>query len=163
MRVLTAILFLWAALAAPAWAVNPDEMLDDPTLESRAKDIGKGLRCLVCQNESIEDSNAELAGDLRRLVRERVTAGDSNAEVIDYVVSRYGDFVLLKPPVKAETLILWIGPAAILALGLFGLVMFYRRRGPETATPGETAAPRASDLSAEELKRVEALLKDDDR
>ena len=99
--------------AVSAGAVNPDEMLDDPALEARAREISKGLRCLVCQNQSIDDSDADLARDLRVLVRERLAAGDSDGQVIGYVVSRYGDFVLMRPPFKAATYALWLGPALI--------------------------------------------------
>ena len=104
--------------AVSAGAVNPDEMLDDPALEARAREISKGLRCLVCQNQSIDDSDADLARDLRVLVRERLVSGDSDGQVIDYVVSRYGDFVRLRPPFKAPTYALWLGPALIGGAGL---------------------------------------------
>jgi len=114
--------------AVSAGAVNPDEMLDDPALEARAREISKGLRCLVCQNQSIDDSDADLARDLRVLVRERLAAGDSDGQVIDYVVSRYGDFVLMRPPFKATTYALWLGPALIAGLGVLAVVAFYRRR-----------------------------------
>ncbi len=158
--------FLWPSPAlflgpSPAWAVNPDEVMSDPALESRAREISKGLRCLVCQNQSIDDSDADLAKDLRVLVRERLGKGDSDADVVEFVVSRYGDFVLLKPPFKAETLVLWLGPLAILGFGLVVVLMFLRRRvttgagGPETAG----AAPPAP-LSDDEKRRLEALMKD---
>ncbi len=125
---------VWVALvsAAPAYAVRPDEMLADPALEARAREIGKELRCLVCRNQSIDDSDADLAHDLRVLVRQRIVAGDSNAQVIAYIRSRYGDFVLLKPPLEVSTLLLWGGPALILLLGAVALVRLYRRAG-ETA------------------------------
>ncbi|MFO1154736.1 MAG: cytochrome c-type biogenesis protein [Rhodospirillales bacterium] len=122
-------------LSAPAWAVQPDEMLADPALEARARAVSRELRCVVCQNESIDDSNAELAHDLRLLVRERIAAGDSDRQVIDYVVSRYGDFVLLRPPLKAETWALWFGPAIVLVSGGLVLALYLRRRARAEAEP----------------------------
>ena len=109
-------------------AVDPGEILKDPKLEKRARAISKGLRCVVCQNQSIDDSDAQLARDLRILVRNRILVGDSDTAVLDYVVSRYGDFVLLKPPVKGVTLVLWFGPILITFAGLIGLILFYRRQ-----------------------------------
>lgn len=119
---------LLALLPALAGAVDPGEMLSDPALEQRARDLSRNLRCLVCQNESIDDSNATLAHDLRVLVRERLTAGDSDQQVYDFLVARYGDFVLLRPPLKPYTWLLWFGPAAVLALGALGSVVWLRRR-----------------------------------
>jgi cytochrome c-type biogenesis protein CcmH len=133
-------------------AVDPREVLGDPVLEQRAREISKGLRCLVCQNQSIDDSDADLARDLRRLVRRRLVSGDSDQQVIDYVVSRYGDFVLLKPPFKGATLMLWLGPVIIIVLGLIGLVYGFR--------VGAKVAPQAP-LDAAEKRRLEALLKAD--
>jgi len=115
-------------LPLAANAVNPGEILKDPVLEKRARAISKGLRCVVCQNQSIDDSDAQLARDLRVLVREQLVAGDSDQAVVDYVVSRYGDFVLLRPPVKAVTLVLWFGPVMIALIGAMGLVLFFRRQ-----------------------------------
>src|SRR5438045_958316 len=109
-----AIAFLVLVAAAPAYAVQPEEMLPDPALEARARTVGQELRCLVCRNQSIDDSDAGLAHDLRVLVRHRLTAGDSNDEVIAYIRSRYGDFVLLRPPFEPGTALLWGGPALIL-------------------------------------------------
>jgi cytochrome c-type biogenesis protein CcmH len=109
-----------------AFAVQPDEMLADPVLEARARDLSGDLRCLVCQNQSIDDSNAPLARDLRLLVRERLTAGDSDAEVRGYLVARYGDFILLKPPFELGTVLLWLTPFAVLIVG--GIVAFARSR-----------------------------------
>ena len=120
---IVAILFFPLAVLA----VDPGEILKDPNLERRARSISKGLRCVVCQNQSIDDSDAQLARDLRILVRNRIVAGDSDTAVIDYVVSRYGDFVLLKPPVKGVTLVLWFGPIFITLAGLIGLILFFRR------------------------------------
>ena len=141
-----------------AGAVEPDEVLDDPVLESRAREVSKGLRCLVCQNQSIDDSDAELARDLRVLVRERLTAGDSNEQVVDYVVSRYGDFVLLAPPFKAATYVLWLGPAALAIAGVIAVVVFYRRRNAASVAAG--APPPLSDA---EKRRLAGLLGDDPR
>lgn len=115
MRALVAALTLLAA--GPAWAVEPGEALDDPALEARARDLSKGLRCLVCRNESIDESTAELAKELRILVRERLTAGDTDQEVLDYLVARYGEFVLLEPTKGGANLILWIAPLVLLILG----------------------------------------------
>ncbi len=155
-------LFLGLALtlaAVSAGAVNPDEMLDDPALEARAREISKELRCLVCQNQSIDDSDADLARDLRVLVRERLVAGDSDGQVIDYVVSRYGDFVLMRPPFKATTYALWLGPALIAGLGILAVVVFYRRRA--AAAAGDRAAPPP--LTEDEKRRLETLLDDRSR
>ena len=141
---------LIAMTSSAALAVGASEKLDDPVLEARARALSKGLRCLVCQNQSIDDSDAELAKDLRRLVRERLVAGDSDDEIEAYVVSRYGDFILLKPPFKAKTLVLWLGPAAILLLAGAGAAVYVRRqaRQPEPAAP----------LSEAERRRLDDLL-----
>ncbi len=138
--------------AAPAWAVDPAEMLPDPTQEARARDIGRNLRCLVCQNQSIDDSDAQLARDLRLLVRERIKSGDSDSAVIDYVVSRYGDFVLLKPPFKGATVVLWLGPAAIAFAALAAGFVFYRRR------KAGSGAAKPAPLTDAEKRRLAALL-----
>ncbi len=138
-------------LSAPANAVEPDEMLADPALEQRARDLSKGLRCLVCQNESIDDSSAGLARDLRLLVRERLSAGDSDREVLDFVTARYGDFVLLRPPVKAYTLALWLGPFIVLLIGAGSLAVWYRRRAAAAAV--EAPAP-LSDAERDRLRRL---------
>ena len=155
------LLLLLGLAAAPARAVLPGEMLADPVLESRAREIGKGLRCLVCQNQSIDDSDADLARDLRLLVRQRLVAGDSDSQVIDYVVSRYGDFVLLKPPFKGTTYALWLGPGLIAALGLLAVVAFFRRRRPASAS-GEAAPPTSPPpLDEDERRRLRTLLDDE--
>ena len=154
-----ALVFAWPP---PAWAVNPDEVLSDPVMENRAREISRGLRCLVCQNQSIDDSDADLAKDLRIIVRERLTAGDSDAQVVDFVVSRYGDYVLLKPPFKLATLDLWLGPAAISGGGLIAVLMFFRRRRTgESAVQPAAVLTRPPPLSDEENRRIEELLKDD--
>ena len=134
----------------PAYAVRPDEMLADPALEERAREVGQELRCLVCRNQSIDDSDADLAHDLRVLVRRRIAAGDSNAQVIAYIRSRYGDFVLLRPPLEPGTVLLWAGPGLILLLGALALVRFYRR----------PSAPPLPPLSADEQRRLAAALGD---
>lgn len=137
----------------PAAAVEPNEMLADPALEARARDISRGLRCVVCQNESIDESSADLAHDLRVLVRERLVAGDSDEQVVQYIVDRYGDFVLLRPPVKPETYLLWGSPAIMLLVAGAIIVMYLRRH----RSGGATSQP----LTAEERARVDALLKAD--
>jgi cytochrome c-type biogenesis protein CcmH len=146
-----AVLLGMALIAGPAHAVRPDEMLSDPALEARARAIGEELRCLVCRNQSIEDSEADLAHDLRVLVRQRLNSGDSDDQVVAYIRSRYGDFVLLKPPLEIRTLLLWGGPGLVLLLGGVALVRFYRR-------PAELApAP----LSNEERQRLAAVLREE--
>lgn len=149
-----ALLLLTMIASLPATAVEPSEVLDDPVLEARARDISKGLRCVVCQNQSIDDSDASLARDLRVLVRERLVNGDSDQEVIDYIVSRYGDFVLLNPPFKATTLVLWLGPLLMIGLALFSLIGFFRR---QRATAGPAPA-----LSDGDRRRVDELLAEND-
>ena len=128
-------LLVLTCFALPAHAVRPDEMLPDPVLEARARDIGKELRCLVCRNQSIDDSEADLAHDLRVLVRERLKAGDSNDEVVAYIRARYGDFVLLRPPFEVSTWLLWGGPLLLLLIGLWGIGRYLRRQAGITAPP----------------------------
>jgi cytochrome c-type biogenesis protein CcmH len=134
MKRLLAVLVMFGALLVPlaAGAVQPDEVLGDPVLEQRARSISANLRCLVCQNQSIDDSDAELARDLRVLVRERLVAGDTDTEVYDFVVARYGEFVLLSPVFAGHTIILWIATPILLVGGLIALVM--GRAAPETHT-----------------------------
>jgi cytochrome c-type biogenesis protein CcmH len=151
---LAAALFL--SLSASAFAVQPDEVLKDPAMEARAREISKELRCLVCQNQSIDDSNAPLARDLRVLVRERLVAGDDNTGVLGYITARYGDYVLLRPPFKASTYVLWIGPVIILLLGALGAALFLRGRN-RAVTAGDTEAP----LTPEERRRLDKLLRED--
>jgi cytochrome c-type biogenesis protein CcmH len=136
---------------APAWAVQPDEILQDPAMEARARDISTELRCLVCQNQSIDDSNAPLARDLRILVRERLEAGDSDAEVLDFIVARYGEFVLLKPRLATNTLILWSTPVVLLVLGGLAIFLASRRRRADPAA-----------LTDEEKRRIDVLLERQD-
>ena len=152
-RALAAILVL-TSLAMPAIAVQPDEVLDDPVLEQRARDLSAHMRCMVCQNQSIDDSDAPLAKDLRVLIRERLVAGDSNQQVVDYLVSRYGEFVLLKPRLSAKTVALWTGPFLIL---LFGALLIWRQRRMSASTP---VAEAETNLSADERKKLDAILKD---
>jgi cytochrome c-type biogenesis protein CcmH len=144
------LLTLLASLAGPALAVQPDEVMKDPALETRARALSSELRCLVCQNESIDDSEAPLARDIRILIRERIGKGESNDSVRAYLVSRYGDFILLKPPFKPETLLLWLSPVLTLGLGV-AAALYARRRAPR-ATPS---------LSAEEEARLAALTNGD--
>ncbi|MGP1253709.1 MAG: cytochrome c-type biogenesis protein [Kiloniellales bacterium] len=141
-------------LTPPALALMPDEILDDPNLEARARALSKDLRCVVCQNEAIDSSNAEIARQMRLLVRERLVAGDDDGQVMDYLQARYGDYVLMKPPVKPETYLLWYGPAVVLLLGGLG-VAFYLLRRPKAA---EVAEP----LTAAERERLKRLLDKED-
>lgn len=139
---MTRIVFLAALLlAAPCFAVEPSEMMQDPALEARAREVSKSLRCVVCQNETIDESNAELAHDMRLMVRRRIAAGDSNQEVLHYMVQRYGDFVLLKPRFTNTTILLWLGPLLVLLLGGITIVRMMRRVRP-------AAAPLTSDEAA---------------
>ena len=152
MRGLLALLLL--LLTLPAAAVEPDEMLADPALEARARALSQVVRCVVCQNESIDSSSAGIARDLRLLIRERLLAGDSDAQVLDFLVARYGDYVLLEPPVKPSTWLLWAAPPLVLLLGGAGLLLALRRR--------RALAP-AAPLDAEERRRLERLLADGER
>ncbi|WP_224814801.1 cytochrome c-type biogenesis protein [Hasllibacter sp. MH4015] len=147
------ILLILLLAATPVLAVQPDEVLDDPVLEERARDISGGLRCLVCRNESIDESNADLARDLRLLVRERLVEGDSDTEVVDYIVARYGEYVLLRPTFDGSTMLLWLAGPALLLAGL-GLSVAYVR-GRATAQ-----APAEAGLSAEEQARLDEILSD---
>ncbi|MCJ7597584.1 MAG: cytochrome c-type biogenesis protein CcmH [Methyloceanibacter sp.] len=137
-------------VAAPAFAVQPDEVLPDPALEARARAISSGLRCLVCQNQSIDDSDAPLARDLRILVRDRLKAGDSDDEIIDFVVARYGEFVLLKPRFETHTLLLWLATPAVGIAAIAILILAARRRKNQT----NQAVP----LSESEKRRLKKLL-----
>jgi cytochrome c-type biogenesis protein CcmH len=130
---LGALIMLWLAL--PAFAVNPDEMLRDTALESRARVISEGLRCLVCQNESIDDSDADLAHEIRVLVRQRLVAGDTDDQVRQFLVDRYGEFVLLKPVIAPHTLVLWFAAPVLLIVGAVGIFVAIRRRRPLADTP----------------------------
>ena len=153
--ILTLALGLSLALPLPVGAVQPDEMLDDPALEERAREISSGLRCLVCRNESIDDSNAELASDMRILVRERLLAGDTNEEVVEFIVDRYGEYVLLEPRKTGSNLVLWLaGPAMLLIAAGVGW-SYLRRREVAQSEEG------ASDvLSEDEAARLREIMKD---
>ena len=145
-----AVLALATAFASQAAAVLPSEKLDDPQKEERAQELGEEIRCLVCQSESIANSNADLAKDLRVLIREKIQEGQSNQEIKDFLQSRYGDYVLLNPPMKPETYVLWYGPAAITAIGALGVGVFFWRRNKRPAA--------AQKLSAEEERRLNDIL-----
>lgn len=147
------LIALMLALATPALAVQPDEVLADPVLEERARDISAGLRCLVCRNESIDESNATLARDLRLLVRERLVAGDTDDETVAFIVDRYGEYVLLRPTMTGSNVVLWLAPAILMLLG-GGLALVYVRRRARSAAPTEAG------LSPEEQARLKALLQD---
>jgi cytochrome c-type biogenesis protein CcmH len=151
----TVAIALALIVVSPALAVQPDEILKDPALEVRARALSRELRCMVCQNQSIDDSDAPLARDLRILVRERITAGDSDAKVIDFLTARYGEFVLLKPRLSAATALLWAAPAAVLIVGGCVLVVALRRR---RAVSESADAPDAK-LSPDEQARLARLLK----
>ncbi len=147
------LIFIAMLLAAPVWAVQPDEVLQNPVLEERARELSKGLRCLVCRNESIDESNAALARDLRILVRDRLLAGDSDAEVIDFIVARYGEYVLLRPTATGSNWILWAaGPFMLLIATGVGLVYI---RGRSRA-----AASQEAGLTEDEQARLSEILKD---
>jgi cytochrome c-type biogenesis protein CcmH len=148
MKLLAAILLL-VMTVLPVHAVEPDEILKDPALETRARVLSEGLRCLVCQNQSIDDSNAPLARDLRLLIRERLTKGDSDAQAVDYIVSRYGDFVLLKPRFDWSTALLWFGPFVVLMIA--ALLILRHKRRPQ---PVEEQA-----LSSEERETLDRLMR----
>lgn len=154
MRFLSAFALCMVLMTPQAWAVQPDEVLSDPVLEQRARALSKGLRCMVCQNQSIDDSDAPLARDLRVLVRERLTQGDSDRQVLDFLVERYGEFVLLRPRLNWRTSVLWIAPPTLLIGGALALfVIARRRRGAQAPIPEEGA------LTAAEKARLAALTK----
>jgi len=158
MAVLRTLLFALALVgAAPVWAVQPDEVLSDPTLEARARALSKELRCMVCQNQSIDDSAAPLARDLRLLVRERLSAGDSDAQVVNYLVARYGEFVLLRPRFNLHTALLWLLPPGVLVGGALGLFLIGRNRG----RPGK--ASESDPLTPAEEARLARLIQPGER
>lgn len=154
LRLLTVVLCLAVAvpLATPVLAVQPDEVLDDPALETRARELSKGLRCVVCQNESIDESNADLARELRIVVRERLVAGDSDEQVLDFLVARYGEFVLLKPRTEGWNIILWLSGPALFLMALGIGVAYVRGRS-------KAAAPTEAGLSDDEAARLKEILK----
>ncbi len=143
------VILLALAGATPALAVQPDEILSDPALEARARTLSRGLRCMVCQNQSIDDSDAPLARDLRILVRERLQAGDSDVQVIEFLTARFGEFVLLKPSLSWQNALLWLAPLMVLIAGGAGLVLVLRRR--------QSATVDAIPLSPDEERRIQEL------
>lgn len=159
-RLMCPLILLLALMMAqiPALAVQPDEVLANPQLEARAREISRNLRCLVCQNQSIDDSNAPLARDLRVLVRERLQAGDDDQAAVAYLTARYGDYVLLLPPFQGNTLLLWLGPLAVLLAGLTGVLVWFRRLRRAAVQP---APPAEAPLSPEETRRLTHLLTPD--
>lgn len=150
-RVFCLLLCLFCASSVAA--VEPDEVLSDPVLEARAREISAGVRCVVCQNEPIDTSNASVAKDLRLLVRERLLAGDTNAEVEAFLVARYGEYVLFRPPFRGATYVLWLAPIGIFGIGLFAVIRAVRRPG---------AAPALGQLSEEELARLSQIMSSKD-
>lgn len=151
MRRMVAIALMLAAIASSkSLAVQPGEMLKDPKLEARARELSRELRCMVCQNQSIDESEAPLARDLRLLVRERLTEGDTDQQVLDFLVARYGEFVLLKPPLESRTIILWALPPVALLAGAIGLFFAVRRR--------RIGQPEPATLSTEERRRLSTLV-----
>ncbi len=151
MRILAILMIALGIFSDPSVAVEPDEMLDNPVMEMRARAISQKLRCLVCQNENIDDSNADLARDLRLLVRERLVKGDTDEQVIAYIAERYGDFVLLRPPLQVNTFALWFGPLLVLTIGGFSIFVFLRR------VKGRSAVV-SPDLTQEERARVKNIV-----
>ena len=158
-RMMAGLRFLVVAVvmlaAAPALAVNPDEMLADPALEQRARDLSATIRCMKCQNQSIDDSDADLARDLRILLRERLVAGDSDGEVLDFLVARYGEFVLLKPRLSTANLLLWAAPLLGLLGGFFLALRYFRRREDEKE-------PVSAELTSAEHEKLTKILDDRD-
>ena len=150
-RALALLAMLWLGLAS---AIAQEAQLADPKLEQRARDLSREIRCVVCQSQSVADSDADIARELRVLIREQITAGKSDEDIRDYLVARYGDFVLFNPPFKASTYVLWIGPFAVLVIAGVGVALFFRRRAQEPAA-------RIGELSADEQSRVARLLRDD--
>lgn len=149
----TACLTLVLAFGTPALAVQPDEILADPVMEARAREVSSGLRCLVCRNESIDESNADLARDMRLLVRERMVEGDSNEQVMAFIVERYGEYVLLRPTLEGTNLVLWVAAPVLFLIAMGSSIVYLRRRSraPELAGAG---------LSADEQRRLRELLKE---
>lgn len=152
-RLRATVLALLAVTASPCRAVLPDEMLRDGALEARARALSQGLRCVVCQNQSIDDSNAPLAHDLRVLLRDRLTSGDTDKQAVDFIVARYGNFVLLKPPMQLDTILLWLGPFLALLAAAFGFGRAIHRSGQDA---GRTT--QSLPLEEAELKQVDAIL-----
>jgi cytochrome c-type biogenesis protein CcmH len=154
---LLGVLLAALLLGAPGFAVTPQERLADPALEARARALSQNLRCLVCQNESIDESDADLAHDIRVLLRQRMLAGDTDAQAVQYMVARYGQFVLLRPPVEPATWVLWYGPGALLLVAVLGTVIWLRRR---SSTGARASAPPLTDA---ERQRLDAMLRETER
>lgn len=150
------LVIIFCLLAMPAWAVNPDEILDDPVLEMRARELSKDLRCVMCRNQSIDDSNARIARDMRIVLRERLVAGDSDDEAVQFVVDRYGQYVLLKPPLNAQTYLLWTGPALILVLIALGFAGLWQRQARRPLVEDEP-------MGQEDRATIARLLRKDER
>ena len=151
-RMFKAVMAVLLLSMTPALAVQPDEVLEDPVLEERARDLSKGLRCLVCRNENIDESNADLARDLRLLVRERLVAGDSNDEAMDFIVDRYGEYVLLKPTIRGANWLLWAAGPMMLVLALAVALMYLRKRSVAGGAPEDRG------LSETEQARLKEIL-----
>lgn len=149
------LLYVLCLLAMPVWAVNPDEILDDPVLEERARELSKDLRCVMCRNQSIDDSNARIARDMRVVLRERLVAGDSDDEAVRYLVDRYGQYILLKPPLNVQTYLLWGGPGVILLLTVLGFSGLWRRQSRQPLAQEEP-------ISHDDRVLVARLLRDDE-
>ena len=149
-RIFVVLFAIALTVASPSFAVQPDEILSDPALESRARALSRELRCMVCQNQSIDDSDASLARDLRILVRERLKAGDSDGQVLDFLTARYGQFVLLKPHFGWDTALLWGAPAGVLLVGGLAIVLAWRRRK-------DVLAPTTPPLTDDETQRLNEL------
>src|SRR5438876_133980 len=157
LRILSVAFLCWVGPAVSAYAVQPDEIMDDPVKEARARVLSKELRCMVCQNQSIDDSDAPLARDLRLLVRERLQGGDSDRQVINFLVARYGEFVLLRPRLAWHTALLWFAPPVLLGGGVIALMLIARRRKRRGLT--DAAKPEGGNLTAAEEARLAKLLK----
>lgn len=153
LRRIAAAVVVFCLAALPALAVTPSEMFDDPQKEKRARQLFEQLRCVVCQNQSIGESNAKVAGDMREVIRKKIEAGATNEEIKAYLTDRYGDFVLLKPPMKPTTYALWFGPAVVVALGAVGIGVYFRNR--------QRTAARGPKLSEAEERRLRDLMNDD--
>ena len=153
MRLWIIAISLLLAFPGPAMAVQPDEILDDPALERRARDISEGLRCLVCRNESIDESNADLARDMRLLVRERLVEGDSDQEVLSFIVERYGEYVLLRPTTEGINIVLWVAAPVLFIIAILSAGLYLRRRDKAPELAGDS-------LSEEDRKRLQELLKE---
>ena len=152
---LALLAFVWVGLLSSAYAVQPDEIMADPAKESRARDLSRELRCMVCQNQSIDDSQAPLARDLRILVRERLQAGESDQQVINFLVARYGEFVLLRPRFSWHTALLWLGPAAVLLIGACGVLLLVRRGRADS----DRATAAREKLTSAEAARLSEILR----